>query len=147
MLEKVLSLGASGFAFHVGAIVRTECGPLAGVLDQYEEKGHLTILSGQSLSASRFAKLLADYELGDGETECLAHAEASGLTVCSDGMAARSAVELHFKDKSRVVGSLRLIRESVCAKLISSSEGYVAYELMKSKGAFLPEVQQAYFEC
>lgn len=146
MLERVLDLTSSGFVFHMGTIVIGECGDLAGYLAEQARKGRLVILQGKTISPTQFAAMLNRYELGIGETECIVHAEQLSLVVCTDDRPARAAAVTQL-GQGRVVGSLRLMRECVCSGSISSHEAYVGYELMKSKGAFLPDVPSSYFDC
>ena len=146
MLEKVLDLTSSGFVFHMGTIVRGECGDLATYLDQEASKGRLTVLPAKMITPTRFADILYRYELGLGETECIVHAEQRTLVVCTDDMAARNATKIHLGE-TRVLGSLRLIRECVCFGIITSQQAYIGYELMKTRGAFLPDVSASYFDC
>jgi predicted nucleic acid-binding protein len=146
MLERVLDLSSSRFVFHMGTIVWGECGNLAPYLNEQAEKGRLVILHGETLTANQFAEILNRYELGLGETECIVHAEQRILTVCSDDKAARSAAKAYLGE-ARVLGSLRLIRECVCAGKITSRQAYAGYESMKSRGAFLPDIPATYFDC
>jgi predicted nucleic acid-binding protein len=146
VLEKVLQLGSSKYAFHMGTIVRGECGDLTAYLDEQANKGRILILPGKTITPSHFADLLNRYELGLGETECIVHAERHVLTVCTDDGAARAAAKAHLGE-ARVVGSLRLIRECVCAGIITPNQAYVGYELTKSRGGFLPEILPSYFNC
>jgi len=145
-LQAVLRLAVSAFKFHMGTIVRGECRELTSLLDEQVKQGLLVILPGKTLTASRFAELLNLYELGLGETECIAHAEQQSLVVCTDDKAARRAAEVHL-GQDRAVGSLRLIRETVCAGNIARQQAYIAYEQMKARGAFLPEIATNYFDC
>ena len=146
VLEKVLELSSARYVFHMGTIVRGECGDLTAYLDEQANKGRILILQGKTITPNHFAELLNRYELGLGETECIVHAERHVLTVCTDDGAARAAAKDHLGE-TRVVGSLRLIRECVCAGIITSDQAYVGYELTKSRGAFLPEILPSYFDC
>jgi len=146
MLEKVLDLTSSGFVFQMGTIVRGECGDLTPYLDQETRKGRLAILLGKTVTPTQFADILNRYELGLGETECIVHAEQRALIVCTDDKAARRATKMHLGE-TRVLGSLRLIRACVCSGNITSVQAYVGYELMKSPGAFLPDIPASYFDC
>jgi predicted nucleic acid-binding protein len=145
-LEVVLKLASTTFRFHMGTIVRGECRELTPLLDEQVKKGLLAILPGKTLTATRFAEILYLYELGLGETECIAHAEQRSLVVCTDDKAARKAAGAHL-GQDRVVGSLRLMRETVCAGNIDPHQAYIAYEQMKVRGAFLPEITADYFDC
>jgi predicted nucleic acid-binding protein len=146
VLGNVLELTSVGFAFHMGTIVRGECGDLIPYLDEQVRKGQIVILHGKTIVPARFAEILNRYELGLGETECIVHAEQHTLIVCTDDKAARSAAKAHLGE-TRILGSLGLVRECVCSGKVSAGQAYVSYELMKSRGAFLPDVSPEYFDC
>ncbi len=145
MFGTVLELASVGFNFHMGTIVRGECGELSHSIEKHVTNGRLTILPGKTLMASQFSRILNLYELGLGETECIAHAEQRVLIVCTDDKAARRAAEDHL-GTGRALGSLALIRKCVCSGKINPHVAYVGYELMKAKGAFLPDVPSTYFD-
>jgi predicted nucleic acid-binding protein len=146
LLKTVLQLTSTDFVFHIGTVVRDECGDLRQVLDQQSAEGRLVILPGNTLTAAQFNVVLELYELGLGETECIALAEQQSLVVCTDDKAARKAAIQHL-GKDRAVGSLRLIRECVCARHITTRDAFACYETMKSRGAFLPDIVATYFDC
>jgi predicted nucleic acid-binding protein len=139
MFGTVLELTSAGFNFHIGTIVRGECGELSSSIESHVSNRRLTVLPGRAITATQFAHLLNLYELGLGETECIAHAQQRVLTICTDDKAARQAAERHLGTQ-RVVGSLALIRECVRSGRIASHAAFVSYELMRAKGAFLPDV-------
>jgi predicted nucleic acid-binding protein len=130
----------------MGTIVRGECGDLTLYLDEQTAKGRLKILPGRTIAPTHFADILDRYELGLGETECIVHAGQLDLSVCTDDRAARAATMAHLGE-ARVLGSLRLIRECVCAGIITSGQAYVGYEMAVSQGAFLPIMPPSYFDC
>jgi len=146
MFATVLELTSAGFTFHMGSIVRGECGELSSSIETHVGNGGLIILPGKSMTASQFARILNLYELGLGETECIAHAEQRVLIVCTDDRAARRAAESHL-GTDRALGSLALIRECVCSGRITSQVAYVSYEQMRAKGGFLPDIPTTYFDC
>ncbi len=146
MFETVLDLTVGGFCFYMGTIVRGECGNLATFIEEQVSKGRIIILHGKSLTPTEFSRVLLLYGLGLGETECIVHAEHQSFSVCTDDNAARRATDTHL-GPGRVLGSLTLIRECVCRKKITADAAYIAYESMKAKGAFLPQVPLTYFVC
>ena len=145
MLESVLQLTSLRFAFYMGMIVRGECGDLIPYIDDAARDGRITILPGNAITPAEFAATLNQYELGLGETECIVHAQHQTLNVCTDDKAARNAAK-NYLGESRVLGSVRLIRECVCAGIITAHRAYLAYELTKSRGAFLPDIPASYFD-
>jgi predicted nucleic acid-binding protein len=145
LLEVVLGLTSSGFVFHIGYIVRDECGDLQQFLDLEVAKGALMMIATQSVAPQAFAEVLNLYDLGLGETECIALAKERSLSVCTDDKAARKAVTQHLGE-GRVVGSLGLIRECVREGLLSAGDAFIGYETMKARGAFLPCVSTDYFK-
>jgi hypothetical protein len=146
VFEVVLGLTSFAFVFRLGYIVRGECGDLQEFLDGFVTDGRLVMLPDDTLTPQEFANILNLYELGSGESECIALAHHQGLTVCTDDKAARRAAIRHLGE-DRVVGSLRLIRECVCKRLLTVQNACIAYETMKARGAFLPPIPSAYFEC
>jgi predicted nucleic acid-binding protein len=146
LLEVVLTLSAFGYVFYIGYIVRDECGDLQEFLSMQATKGALIMLPYNTLTPQEFADVLNLYDLGLGETECIALAKQQGFYVCTDDKAARRAAAKHFSE-GRVLGSLRLIRECVCQGLLTARDAFLGYEMMMARGAFLPCVSAAYFDC
>lgn len=146
LLELVLGLSSFSYVFHMGLIVKGECGELGVYLDRQAIDGRLVFLEDPALSVDEFTSVLELYDLGPGETECIALAKCNDFTVCTDDKAARKAAASHL-GAERVCGSLALIRECVCRRRLSSHEALVGYETMKLRGAFLPALEQTYFDC
>ena len=146
VLQTVLKLASCGYAFFVGPIVRQECGDLSAFLDTQVTAGSLVYMADDSTSPADFSSILNRYELGLGESECIAFAHQHGLIVCTDDGAARRASTQHL-GASRVVGSLKLLRECVCHGLLVAEGAVSAYEQMKSCGAYLPSMPNDYFDC
>jgi len=140
VLEKVFALG--GHEFFVGSFVKDECGTL---LDSYLQQGILKRLPDERLSLHDFVDLLGRYDLGYGETECIAFCISEGLSLCSDDARARKAAEIEL-GASRVVGTLYLLRECVRSNLLTKAEAVLAYEQMKVRGAFLPDWPEGYLD-
>ena len=146
LLELVMQLTAVGFVFHVGFIVIGECADMREWLDEQASKGLLAVIPDDALTPDEFAAFLSLYELGSGETECIALAKKLDLSVCTDDKAARRAAEEQL-GKDRVIGSLRLLRECVCQGLLTPEAACAGYETMRASGAFLPSVAHSYFDC
>jgi len=143
ILETVLSL--TGHTFWLGPQVKSECGPDEEQLQLLIGAGSIELADDNDLPVNIFVELLARYDLGDGETECLAFAENdTQYTVCSDDGAARDAVSQRF-GTARVIGGLFLIRECVRQRLITADQARAVYELMKTRGGFLPDLPDDYF--
>jgi predicted nucleic acid-binding protein len=145
LLEIVLGLTSFGFVFYIGNIVRDECGDLQELLDLQSTNGTLIVLPANTMTPEEFTGVLNLYDLGLGETECIALANRLGLCVCTDDKAARRAAVKHIGD-DRVLGSLRLVRECVRQGLLDRENAILAYEAMKAGGAFLPTIAASYFE-
>lgn len=145
-LETVFDLISCAFMFHIGYIVRAECADLQGVLDEEAKKGRLILLPDETLSPDEFAHILDLYDLGLGETECIALAQQRGFSVCTDDKAARRAA-IECLGENRVLGSIRLLRECVCRRSMTPQGALIAYQGMKACGAFLPAIPTNYFDC
>jgi predicted nucleic acid-binding protein len=142
-LETVL--GLADHTFSLGPQVKSECGPDEERLELLIQAGTITLADDSRLPANTFVELLALYELGDGETECLAFADNDhDYIVCSDDGAARYAGSQRF-GANRVIGSLFLIRECARQRRITADQARAVYELMKTRGGFLPDLPDDYF--
>jgi predicted nucleic acid-binding protein len=124
---------------HVGPQVRRECGSIASVVDILIDTGKLILLNDSDLPAARFLALLDCYGLGAGETECLTFAELGDHIVCCDDRRARMMIARELGAK-RVIGSLGLLVRAMHCKLLTSVAAFGAYEQMRQRGGFLPEV-------
>jgi predicted nucleic acid-binding protein len=134
-----------GYTFHVGPQAEGECGADEPELNAALAAGSIARADDGDLPANSFADLLSFYDLGDGETECLAFADADVEFVicCDDGAARRAASGRHGQD--RVIGSLHLLRECVRQGLMTAEGARLTYELMRNKGGFLPCLADDYF--
>jgi predicted nucleic acid-binding protein len=139
VLEIVLQLPTH--EFFVGAFVQEECGPF---LKPFLESGLLKVLSDERVSSVTFSEVLSRYDLGFGETECIVFATLDAMAVCSDDAKARKAA-LAELGESRVTGTLFLLRECIKSGALTAHGALVAYEQMRTKGAFLPDLPDGYF--
>jgi predicted nucleic acid-binding protein len=140
VLDKVLTLG--NHEFFIGSFVEDECGTLAKIRLQ---QGTLKKLQDERLSLHKFVTLLDRYDLGYGETECIAFCISENISLCSDDAKARKAAETEL-GASRVVGTLYLLRECVRSNLLTKAEAVLAYEQMRVRGAFLPDWPDGYLD-
>jgi predicted nucleic acid-binding protein len=140
--DRVLTIPNS--KFFVGALVLQECG-LNATLKTAQEAGSLTLLDGHEIPAATFVTLLGRYELGDGETECLAACLHSTRTMASDDRRARLAGETEL-GKPRVIGSQRLLRLGVDTEVFDKSEAMQIYQEMISRGGYLMPCPPNYFD-
>lgn len=126
-------------------LVVGECGlSSAAELIELRDAGRLSFVNDEDVDAELFADLLNTHGLGAGETECLAVAMTKRLSVCCDDRKARElAAEL--LGPARVAGTLRILRWTVEDALISCDGAYSLFNLMRQKGGFLPETEQAFF--
>ena len=132
-------------AFSVGNQVIGECGERCIVLNEAISHGTVSVLDDSNIAVTRFAEVLALFRLGDGETECIVHAELNpALLLCSDDRAARTAA-VSILGNDRVIGSIRLLLRCVDAHIISQEQAYNAYILMRERGAFLPILTREQF--
>lgn len=142
VLDVVLRL--DGLTFAIGPIVLKECGTHQATIGDQISKGLLGLASDEAIPASIFLQFLEKYELGDGETECLVIASLESCVVCCDDAAARRAVANELGRQS-VSGSIGLLKEAVKQGALTPSQAVMAYEQMRVKGAFLPDLPSAYF--
>jgi predicted nucleic acid-binding protein len=140
VLDKVLALG--DHEFFIGSFVEDECGTL---VEFRLQQGALKKLADERLSLHKFVTLLDRYDLGYGETECIAFCISESISLCSDDAKARKAAEIEL-GVTRVVGTLYLLRECVRSTLLTKAEAMLAYEQMRVRGAFLPDWPDGYLD-
>jgi predicted nucleic acid-binding protein len=131
--------------FYVGPQAEGECGANEPELNAAFAAGSVARADDGDLPANSFADLLNLYDLGDGETECLAFADADAeFVICCDDGAARRVASGRCGE-ARVIGSLHLLRECVRQGIITAEAAQLTYELMKNRGGFLPDLAHDYF--
>ena len=147
ILHKIIAI--PGYLFHVGDILLDQ-----EILNQSQKLILLTCIKNNSIdliesttTLSEFNRLKQLYNLGTGETECIAICKANGNTISTDDLKARKAAVIELGDEQKVIGSLFLLRTLVVSKSITASEAYSCYLLMKQKGGFLPRIAQSFFDC
>lgn len=123
----------------VGDSVRSEVQSIADIVDQLIASGAIEVLDESSIPANGFLQLKEQFDLGDGETECIAAAVYADCHIVCDDRAARQAAT-QVLEKDRVTGSIGILRQCVAANLISRDDAYSAYERMKLLGGFLPDL-------
>jgi predicted nucleic acid-binding protein len=141
VLDRVLTLPQR--SWFVGNIVLDECAPLPE-LDEAILKGSIISLDDADIDADDFLNLLDLYNLGDGETECIAYAIKFGYVVSTDDRKTRGVIERDLGKHQRI-GSIGLLTESVAAAIITPDEAKAAYKRMLTAGAFLPVLKDDYF--
>lgn len=140
------AVGLQGRNFCVSPLVIGECDPqCAASLAMLRQSGGLRFVDPEEISAELFLDLLERYELGEGETECLALALVSPYVFCCDDNKARN-VGVQLIGQDRVVGSLRILKWMVACDLVSSQEAFALYLAMKEFGGYLPVMAQGWFE-
>lgn len=102
------------------------------------------ILLESDITLSEFTSLKIKYNLGDGETECIALCKKHDFNIVSDDSKARKS-SIKELGTQRVYGSLFILRESVRANLLSCEEAKKVFAMMKIKGGFLPDINDDYF--
>ena len=128
----------------LGPQVRSESRSIASVLDQALGASRIELLDDAVLPPSLFFELLERYELGAGETECLAFASVQPLLVCSDDRRVRNVTTRELGE-GRVIGTLGLLVRATDLSVLTPDAAIAAYELMRRRGGFLPDVPASTF--
>jgi predicted nucleic acid-binding protein len=140
-----LVAGLSDRTIWLSPLVIGECKPTcAARIVQLEKEGLIRFVNPESVSAETFLSLLETYDLGEGETECLALSLGHPYVMCCDDSKARR-IGTKLLGPERVIGSLGLLKCCVSAELISPKQAFDLYELMKKAGGFLPLVASEWF--
>lgn len=138
MLEAVLRLEVHPILF--GPQVRQECRTIERTLDEIVQSKCAVILNDEELPFSRYVELTERYNLGAGETECLAFAELTGARVSCDDGRARRMIESEL-GRGRLTGSIGLMKAAVKSGLVSAAEARAAHAAMIRCGGFLPPAE------
>lgn len=142
VLSKVLRL--PGTSFQVSGVVRDESRTVAQAIDAAVAAGRLALVDDKLISVSRFLRAKAEWQLDNGETECILAAAEVGSSVACDDKAARKVI-VKILGEDRLTGSIGLLREAVKAGLLTQAEAFAAYRLMRERGGFLPAIDEAGF--
>lgn len=133
------------YEFILGPAVISESVQLREVLVRHLEEGRVSTADENLISATAVASISGTYNLGVGESECIAMCRAEdGLGLWSDDRRARS-VAAGLLGPHRVIGTFDLLRACVVQNLLSPLDAYTAYELARSRGAFLPLLERSLF--
>jgi predicted nucleic acid-binding protein len=144
VFKEILDL--SDFDYSTCPLVVGECvGDYGSEVSKLLDSNRIVLLDESSVSVRTFVDLLARFNLGDGETECLCFCLTSDFTFCSDDRKARNVGE-SLLGSDRVTGSLGLIKRAVEDMLLTPSEAEDAYREMRRRGGFLPDVPRGFFE-
>lgn len=142
VLSKILRL--PGTSFQVSGVVRDESHTVAQAIDAAVAAGRLALVDDKLISISRFLRAKAEWQLDNGETECILAAAEVGSSVACDDKAARKVI-VKVLGEDRLTGSIGLLREAVKAGLLTQIEAFTAYRLMRERGGFLPAIDVAEF--
>jgi predicted nucleic acid-binding protein len=149
----VINIGNSGVVaavialpneYFIGPAVLGEAEPLDVAIQNACDSGRITLLDDSDVDLAEYLRI-AEAGLGDGETECIALAAANDWLICSDDGRARRLASGRLGEE-RVIGTIRLLIQSVAAGQLTSADAFVAYVRMVQAGAFLPKLTQQAFE-
>jgi predicted nucleic acid-binding protein len=96
------------------------------------------------MSASSFASLLNKFNLGLGETECIAFSLQDQFVISCDNAAARHIMTAQFGPK-KLTGTLGLVVLAVQDKIVAEGHAFACYEQMRALGGFLPNLSKIKF--
>lgn len=137
-------LGLSNVEFHVSSVVRRESRTVADAIDGAVATKRLTLVDDTLVSAAEFEATKLQFNLDDGETECIVAARVLDATVACDDAAARRAIR-EVLGKTRLSGSAHLLRSAVSSGLLATAGAIEAYALMRARGGYLPILAANYF--
>lgn len=144
VLAIVFQLPNRSFIIPPAVVTEFSLGDLTA-LQQALAAGRATILNESDVPGALYLRLLDEWGLGEGETECVAYASHANIDVSSDdGLARRRASELLGVE--RVSGTLRLLKEAVEQSLLTKDNAFAAYQRMRDAGGFLPVITIDFFD-
>ena len=131
--------------FWLSPLVVGECEPTcAARLFKFQIDGALHFVDDSQIPTDLFLTLLAEHELGEGETESIAVCHALDYDFCSDDKQARLLGQ-KVLGSARVIGSMRLLRWCVEVGIVDCSEALRLFRAMHTAGGFLPQTNRSYF--
>jgi predicted nucleic acid-binding protein len=131
--------------FWLSPIVLGECQPsCAAALLALKEVGAIGFIDDAKVPTDLFLSLLADHDLGEGETESIAVSKALDFHLCCEDRKARKLAE-EVLGPEAVIGSVKLLRWCVEEGLLPCDGAFNCFGEMKKAGGFLPEMAQRYF--
>lgn len=142
VLSRILRI--PGVTFQVSAVVRDESRTIAQAIDAAVAAGRLALVDDRLISVAQFVKAKAQWQLDDGETECILAAATLGCSVACDDKAARNVITATL-GKARLSGSIGLLRHAIKTGLLTNAEAFSAYQLMRERGGFLPMITETEF--
>jgi predicted nucleic acid-binding protein len=131
-------LGLPDDEFLVSPMVRDESSSIAQAVDHAVQSGRLGYVDDDIIPANEFARAKREMRLGNGETECILAAERLGCHIACDDHQARLRATERLHDADRVTGSIGLLRRLCGANLMTPEQVLAAYNLMRSRGGYLP---------
>jgi predicted nucleic acid-binding protein len=134
-------LGDENFTFVIGPAVRLELSKESSQLPELAELEQRGLLKyyNKPIDITLIGSLFTEFDLGDGETECIAIALIERYKLCCDDRKARKAAENKIGQPS-CYGSIGALKKAVC------TGANAGYNEMKSKGGFLPSnIDRSYF--
>lgn len=142
VFAKVISL--PGRSFKVSEEVRRESKTVARAILAAIKRGDLEWVDADLISAAAYQEALDVWGLGAGETECILAAQALSCQVACDDGAARKVIKQSVSG-IQLTGSIGLLKQAVVAGLLTATQAYEAFQLMKSRGGYLPDLGPADF--
>lgn len=139
-----LASDALGIEICFGPQVFDECTSIQTQLIEGLEGKSLRKLSDESVSAVEYIRLMEDYSLGPGETECLALAKENDLPICCDDRLARRMIENEIGRKN-LTGTIGILIRLVEVGAIDPTDAEQRFETMRVNGAFFPDFDTSWF--
>lgn len=142
-LDVVLTL--EGYTFVLSPAVSTESVQLREEIQKHVNSGNLVLPDETLVPAVTVESISGAYNLGIGESECIAICQADRESIFWSDDRRAKAVAVSLLGVERVVGTADLLRSCISVGL-TPLDAYTAYELARSRGAFLPPLNRDFFQ-
>jgi len=126
-------------------LVEDEIGENYAQVKEMAQLGKIQLISGDDVLASEVSVIAVRYNIGLGESECIAIGKKFSYDVASDDRKARLAVCSEL-GSNRIIGSLGLLKMAVQEGLLTPAAAFDVYKAMVSAGGFLPRIKPDYFQ-
>lgn len=143
VFRAVISLPSRSFL--VNEIVLQESRTVARAIQAAIKRGHIAWVDSNLIDVEEYQEALRLWCLGPGETECFLAARVLGcLVACDDGAACK--VIRKNVPAIGLTGSIGLLREAMAEGILSAEQAYNSYQLMRTRGGYLPSLRLSDFE-
>jgi len=131
--------------FLVSPIVKDESKTVSQLIETLIATRELGLVDDSIIDAAEFAQAKIDWDLDDGETECIIAAKKLNLIIATDDGLARRRAKSEL-GPAAVTGSIGLMKRAIAEAIFTADHAYAAFGKMRAAGGFLPDLKREDFD-